>query len=195
MDRGDEWVSDWQQRCQIYNLESTNRSVWSSNIEIYTNKKLIDTGTTNILLPPDIVVKYFSAVPKAQKKSDGFYTVPCDAATAALPNLIINFTPPEPVASFIQPSSSGGINTKPYRVVIPGKFFIGNPTGKKDDMCQAGINNVTPDQPWDIILGDVFLMTQLVIFDLADPNGSVDSRYPNHGQIGFAPKPTNITTS
>ena len=45
------------------------------------------------------------------------------------------------------------------------------------------------EQPWDIILGDVFLMTQLVVFDVADPNGSVDSSYPSHGQIGFAPKP------
>lgn len=56
-------------------------------------------------------------------------------------------------------------------------------------MCQGGMNNMGAEQPWDIILGDVFLMTQLVVFDVADPNGSVDSSYPSHGQIGFAPKP------
>lgn len=162
---------------------------------ICTNEELTDTGTTNLLLPPDVVIKYFSAVPKAQKESDGVYTIPCDAATAALPNLTITFTPPKPVARFIQPSSSGGINTQPHHALIPGKYFIGNPTGKNDGMCQAGINTVSPEQPWDVILGDVFLMSQLVIFDMADPNGSADSSYPDHGQIGFAPKPTNDATT
>jgi aspergillopepsin I len=101
-----------------------------------------------------------------------------------MPNFTITFTPSALVASFIQPSSSGGINTQPYHAVIPGEYFIGNPTGKNDGMCQAGINNVGSGQAWDIILGDVFLMSQLVVFDMADPNGSVDSNYPSHGQIG-----------
>jgi aspergillopepsin I len=155
---------------------------------------LIDTGTTNVILPSATVDEYFSAVPKAQKQSEGVYTVPCDAGTAALPNFTITFTPSAPVASFIQPSSSGGINTQPYHAVIPGEYFIGNPTGKNDGMCQAGINNVGSGQAWDIILGDVFLMSQLVVFDMADSNGSVDSNYPSHGQIGFAPKPSNATS-
>jgi aspergillopepsin I len=140
-------------------------------------------------------LEYFSTAPNAQLQSTGVYTVPCNPTTAALPKLTITFTPPQPVTSFIQPSSSGGINTQPYHAVIPGEYFIGNPTGKNDGMCQAGIGNVGSGQPWDIILGDVFLMSQLVIFDVGDPNGSVDSSYPSYGQIGFAPKPANNTSS
>ena len=139
--------------------------------------------------------EYFGAAPNAKKQSEGVYNVPCDANTAALPDFTITFTPPQAVASFIQPSSSGGINTQPYNAVIPGKYFIGNPTGKNDGMCQGGMNNANSGQSWDIILGDLFLMTQLVVFDLADPNGSVDSSYPSHGQVGFAPKPNNATRS
>lgn len=153
------------------------------------DRKGTDTGTTNILLTPAATSEYFSAVPKSTQKSPGVYTVPCDPATAALPNLTITFTPPQPVASFVQPSSSGGLNTLPYHAVVPGEYFIGNPTGDNDGMCQAGIGNVGAGEPWDVILGDVFLMSQLVVFDLGDPNGSVDSNYPSHGQIGFAPKP------
>lgn len=82
----------------------------------------------------------------------------------------------------------------PYNAVIPGKYFIGNPTGKNDGMCEAGIGNAISGEAFDVILGDVFMVSQLVIFDLGSPNGVVDSNYPTHGQIGFAPKPaTNVT--
>ncbi|KIN05079.1 hypothetical protein OIDMADRAFT_101895 [Oidiodendron maius Zn] len=170
-------------------VETSGYQIGNNGAQSVTWKALIDTGTTNVLLPPSVVDAYFAAAPQAKKQSEGVYYVPCDATTAALPNFTITFTPPQPVASFIQPSSSGGINTRPYNAVIPGKYFIGNPTGKNDGMCQGGMNNMGAEQPWDIILGDVFLMTQLVVFDVADPNGSVDSSYPSHGQIGFAPKP------
>jgi aspergillopepsin I len=115
--------------------------------------------------------------------------VPCDPAAAKLPNLTITFTPPQPVSTLVQPGGSGGISTKPYQAVIPGEYIIGNPTGNNDGMCHAGINNAGSGQAWDAILGDVFMMSQLVVFDLGDENGSVDSKYPSHGQIGFAPKP------
>lgn len=157
---------------------------------------MIDSGTTNILLPTAAVDEYFSAAPKAIKQSDGSYHVPCDAAAADLPKFTITFTPPKPVANFVQPSSSGGVNTEPYSAVIPGEYFIGNPTGNSDGLCQSGIQVQGSGQSWDIILGNVFMMSQLIVFDVADSNGSVDSSYPTHGQIGFAPKPTdNSTTS
>jgi aspergillopepsin I len=82
----------------------------------------------------------------------------------------------------------------PYHAVIPGEYFIGNPTGNDDGMCEAGIGNAGSGEAFDVVLGDVFMVSQLVVFDLGNPNGVVDSKYPTHGQIGFAPKPaTNIT--
>jgi aspergillopepsin I len=79
----------------------------------------------------------------------------------------------------------------PYNTVVPGEYLIANPTGNNDGMCQSGLGTQTSGQAWDIILGNVFMMTQLIVFDVADPNGSVDSKYPSHGQVGFAPKPSN----
>ena len=62
-------------------------------------------------------------------------------------------------------------------------------------MCQSGLGKQDPGQGWDVILGNVFMMSQLIVFDMADPNGSVDSSFPSHGQIGFAPKPGSNTTA
>jgi aspergillopepsin I len=149
------------------------------------------------LLPQDAVTEYFSQVPSSQPPASqgGTYLVPCDSTKAALPPLTFTFTPPAPKAQLVQPGGSGGLNTKPYNAVIPGNYFIGNPTGKNDGMCQAGLGAVGTGQAWDVILGDVFLMSQLVVFDLGDANGQNDENFPQHGQIGFAPKPSGNGTS
>lgn len=156
---------------------------------------MTDTGTTYVLLPPATMIEYFSAALKAKLHSTGLYTVSCDPAITILPDFTITFTPPTPAGSIIRPSGSGGINLGPCHAVIPGEYFIGNPTGDNDGMCEAAIGNMVSGDGFDVILGDVFLASQLVVFDLGDPNGEVDSKYPTHGQIGFAPKPVNTESS
>lgn len=67
--------------------------------------------------------------------------------------------------------------------------MIGGASGKNDSMCSGSINANDKGNGWDVILGDVFLESQLVVFDLGSDNGSKDKSVPPKGQIGFAPKP------
>lgn len=109
-----------------------------------------------------------------------------------MPDFQLNFEPPA-AANLNSPVGSGGIGSGPYTASVPGIYLIGNQSGKKDEMCQASISQSDKGNGWDIILGDAFLISQLVVFDAGSSNGNKDKSLPSRGQIGFAPKPEGPT--
>ena len=62
-------------------------------------------------------------------------------------------------------------------------------------MCQASITASEKTKNWDLILGDAFMMSQLVVFDMGGANGYSGKDWPERGQIGFASKPDLNTGS
>lgn len=106
-----------------------------------------------------------------------------------MPDFHLTFTPPKSVGDTHYPAGKGGSQvSQSYTAIIPGNYLIGVPTGK-DNMCFGAVSSVDKGSGWDIILGDVFLMSQLVVFDLGNSNGNKNKNLPIRGQIGFAQKP------
>ena len=152
------------------------------------NKALIDTGTTNIMMTPEMAKKYYALLgSKATTTDSKNWLVPCDAG-ASMPDLTFTFQPPTS-APVNLPTGGGGTSQKTYNAVVPGSFLIGNLSGKNDGMCQASITASEKTKNWDIILGDAFLMSQLVVFDMGGANGYSGKDWPERGQIGFSSKP------
>ncbi|KAH8599907.1 aspartic peptidase domain-containing protein [Bisporella sp. PMI_857] len=180
-------VRSWNQ----WIVEISGYTIGAGNSNDGTKKALIDTGTTNIMMPQDMAKKYFSAVPKSKTTDSKNWLVPCNASDAALPDLTITFSPPAPDkdAAIMLPAGKGGVKQEKYNAVVPGSLLIGNLSGKNDGMCQAGITGSDKSNGWDLILGDVFMMSQLIVFDIGDANGSRNKNFPERGQVGFAPKP------
>ena len=157
------------------------------------NKALIDTGTTNIMMTPELAKKYYALIPKATTQDSKNWFVPCDAG-ASMPDLTFTFKPP-PSSNTNLPAGSGSTSQEAYNAVVPGSFLIGNLSGKNDGMCQASITASEKNKNWDLILGDAFLMSQLVVFDMGGANGYSGKDWPERGQIGFARKPDLDTKS
>jgi len=134
---------------------------------------------------------YYAAVPKSTTTDSRSWFVPCDPAASTLVDYTIRFTPPSLKAGISPnfPAGSGGVKRDPYNAVVPAANLIGSPSGKNDGMCQGGIMGVSSGNKWDIILGDAFMMSQLIVFDMGSVNGVDDKNMPTIGQIGFAPKP------
>lgn len=132
--------------------------------------------------------EYFASVPKAVQNGDE-WLVPCNQSDAQMPDLLFTFEPPKATGTTHFPAGPGGSSTASYAASVSGKYFIGNLSGNNDGMCQANINQAGEGTGWDIILGDTFLVSQLVVFDVGSDNGNTDKRNPTKGQIGFAPKP------
>lgn len=79
---------------------------------------------------------------------------------------------------------------------MPGQYLIGGLDGKNDGKCAGGISAQSKGNGWDYILGDVFLESQLVVFDLGQSvNGVADPGLPTRGQIGLGAKPEGPITS
>ena len=170
--------------------------VESSSYTIGTNKTetklraLVDTGTTNVILSSKIAKEYFATVPGAKTEDSKSWFVPCTPPEDTMPDFTFTFSPTAPVATAVFPKGSGGNKQEVYEAVIPGEYLIGNQSGKNDGMCQASVTGQEKTgNGWDVILGDVFFMNQLVVFDLGDANGTKEKDFPERGQIGFAPKP------
>jgi aspergillopepsin I len=106
-----------------------------------------------------------------------------------MPDFQVFFKPPKAENPTHYPAGKGGSSIAPYTATVPGAYMIGSASGNNDGMCQGTITSNDKGNGWDIILGDVFLMSQLVVFDLGNSNGSKDKDAPAHGQVGFAPKP------
>lgn len=106
-----------------------------------------------------------------------------------MPDFQVIFTPPKADSPTHYPAGKGGSSINPYTAVVPGQYLIGSGSGKNDGMCQGSISGTDKGNGWDVILGDAFLTSQLVVFDLSSDNGSKDKDAPSKGQIGFAPKP------
>lgn len=152
------------------------------------NKVLIDTGTTNIMMTPDMAKKYYDLLgSKATTTDSKNWFVPCDAGDS-MPDLTFTFQPPSSSNANL-PGGSSDTGQKAYNAVVPGSFLIGNLSGKNDGMCQASITASDKTKNWDLIFGDAFLMSQLVVFDMGGANGYSGKDWPERGQIGFTPKP------
>ena len=117
---------------------------------------IADTGTTLMLLPAAMVKDYYSEVPGAQNQSVG-WVFPC---TTTLPDLTLMM-------------STGIPGGDPAYAVVQGEFMNRSAVINGSEMCWGGIQT-GPDNL--SILGDVFLKSQFVVFDMAAP------------RLGFAPQ-------
>ena len=103
----------------------------------------MDTGTTLIYLPTNIVSAYYAQVSGAAYSSTyGGYTFRC---SSTLPNLTL------------------GIGN--YRAVVPGSYINYAPVTTGSSTCFGGVQRNT-GLPLSIY-GDVFLKSQFVVFDKA----------------------------
>jgi len=145
------------------------------------------------MLPVDSAKAYYAAVPKSTTTDSKTWYVPCDPSSAAMPDFTVTFKPPTLAAGAPAnfPAGPAGVKRDPYNAVVSGSFLIGGGSGKNDGMCQGAIQGTSNGNGWDAILGDVFMMSQLIVFDMGDPNGTKDKNMPEAGQIGFAPKPSS----
>jgi len=103
-----------------------------------------DTGTTLMLLPPDLVARYWAAVPGA--RLDPYwagYLFPCNAS-ASLPDLEFSF-------------ADG------FVVAVPGRYL--DFENVQADDCYGGLQNMFDGADFGI-LGDTWLKTMYVIFDV-----------------------------
>ncbi len=102
---------------------------------------IADTGTTLVMLPPQIVKDYYAAVYGAKLDNyQGGYVFPCDAK---LPNFVLGV----------------GQST----ITIPGKYINYAPTDLVGMTCFGGIQS---DEGIGFsIIGDVALKAAFVVFD------------------------------
>ncbi|KEY72462.1 hypothetical protein S7711_05137 [Stachybotrys chartarum IBT 7711] len=100
---------------------------------------IVDTGTTLLLVPEEVVSGYYSQVPGARyNRNYGMITYPCEAR---LPDFVF------------------GIGD--YRGVVPGYYI--NYGGAEESRCFGGIQS-SEGIPF-AVLGDVLLKAQFVVFD------------------------------
>ncbi len=101
-----------------------------------------DTGTTLMLLPPDLAAKYWEQVPSASNSYEYYgWVFPCDDNTT-LPDFDFGF-------------SNG------FRGTVPGRYL--NYDNVSEALCYGGIQE-GPDE--FSILGDAWLKTMYVVFDV-----------------------------
>lgn len=100
---------------------------------------IADTGTTLLLVEPQVADAYYSAVPNAQFSNIfGAFVFPCNTA---LPDFALN------------------ING--YQATVPGSFI--NFEVLTGNTCFGGIQSAS-GLPFNIF-GDIFLKSQFVVFD------------------------------
>ncbi|MCJ1471876.1 Type I transmembrane sorting receptor [Lambiella insularis] len=117
----------------------------SANMVQKDIKAIVDTGTTLLLVPKDVMTAYYKDVKGAKNSdSDGGYIFPCDAT---LPDFYI------------------GIGD--YTAMVPASAINTGPASGGD--CYGGIQYSDPgnDGP-AAIYGDVFLKSSFVVFQYPD---------------------------
>lgn len=117
---------------------------------------IADTGTTLLYIDDSILAAYYARVAgSSNSQTYGGYVYPCGAKL---------------------PSLTFGIGS--YKAVIPGKYLNYGPVATGSTTCYGGAQSNAGIG--FSIFGDVFLVSQFVVFDgIAAP------------RIGFAAKPTN----
>ncbi|MCJ1397104.1 Type I transmembrane sorting receptor [Xylographa trunciseda] len=116
----------------------------SSNMAQKSINAIVDTGTTLLLVPQDVLDAYYKQV-KGSKNSqaDGGYIFPCDAT---LPDFYI------------------GLGN--YTAMVPASAINTGPADGKN--CYGGIQFSDPSNGPAAIYGDVFLKSSFVIFKYPD---------------------------
>ncbi|OJD18588.1 hypothetical protein AJ78_01429 [Emergomyces pasteurianus Ep9510] len=109
-------------------------------------KGIIDTGTSLIHLPRDIVQGYYSKVPGSKfDDSLGFWTYPCNGGVDFA--LLVNA----------------------YKAVIPAAYINIGATSEGSSTCVGAITETKPADGVDAIFGALFLASQYVVFDPDKP--------------------------
>jgi len=111
---------------------------------------IMDTGTTLLLVPDDVVSAYYDQVDGASyDDSQGGYTFSCDAS---LPDITL------------------GIGS--YHAVVPGSYI--NYASVDSSNCFGGIQSNSGEQ--QAIYGDIFIKSQFVVFDSNGPQLGVAAK-------------------
>lgn len=125
---------------------TTGYSIGDGPLTKTSFQSIADTGTTLLLLPPDIARAYYASVKGAtMNATEGGYVFPCNSL---LPDLTVELT--------------GGV-----KATVPGTFMNRSLSMTKgSESCYGGIQQGSNTLS---IWGDVFLKSQFAVFDGSNP--------------------------
>jgi hypothetical protein len=129
----------WGTKSTTYAVGDASKSVNK------TVKTIVDTGTTQLLVPQDMVEAYYAQVSgSVNDASVGGYTYPC---STTLPDLFIGFDG--------------------YTAKVPGTTINSGPVDSTNKMCFGGMQTFPASDGLDAIFGDIFLKAVFVVFEAA----------------------------
>ncbi|PGH30166.1 hypothetical protein GX50_07066 [[Emmonsia] crescens] len=109
-------------------------------------KGIIDTGTSLLSLPRDIVEGYYSTVAGSKFDSNlGFWTYPCND------------------------NSDFALLVNAYKAIVPAKYINLGATSEGSSTCVGAIKEMSTSDGVDAIFGAIFLASQYVVFDPNKP--------------------------
>ena len=125
-------------------------------------KTIIDTGTTLLLMPQDVLDAYYKQVPKSRNdKNLGGYVYPCGTK---LPDFEIGF----------------GSAPNEFTATIPSTYMdYGNANSDDPKTCFGAMQVMSIGDSLDAIYGDIFLKAVFTVFEAKD----------DKPRLGFAMKP------
>ena len=130
-----------------------------------TIQTIIDTGTTLMLVPQDVLDHYYAKVPKSTvDKEAGGYTYPCGTK---LPDFNIGF-------------DQAGAK---FTATIPSKYMDFGPATVGSSTCFGSMQVMSKSDSLDAIYGDIFLKAVFTVFE---------AKTDESPRMGFAMKPEAV---
>ena len=162
----------------FWGVTSTSYGVGdSSNMTTKSIEAIVDTGTSLLLVPQDVLDAYYGQVKGAKNsKSDQGYIFPCQAT---LPDFIIGLGEYDAVIPGAAVNNTAVSDTRKSCIASHSSYLPETCTNHQPTDCYGGIQYSDPSNGPAGIYGDVFLKSSFVVF-----------KYPDGGspQIGFAAK-------
>ena len=127
----------------FWEFTSSGYAVGSGSFVSGSIDAIADTGTSILLLPPEICIAYYEQVDDAQYDYEqAGFVFPC---SATLPDITL------------------GIGS--YHATVPGSYINYAPVDASGQVCYGGIQPPPEGTPVDAVYGDIFLKSQFVVFD------------------------------
>lgn len=151
----------WQIASQTYGIKG-------GQTVTRTIQTIIDTGTTLMMVPQDVLDHYYAKVKHAKvNKEAGGYTYPCGTT---LPDFNIGF------------DQSGS----KFTATIPSKYMDFGPATAGSSTCFGSMQVMSKSDSLDAIYGDVFLKAVFTVFE---------AKTDEAPRLGFAMKPEAVAAA
>ena len=147
------------QRYGVKNGQTINKEI----------KTIIDTGTTLMLMPQDVLDFYYKQIPNSRNDKElGGYVFPC---SQQIPDFTIGF----------------GAAPNDFTATIPSKYMNFGPAVTSDPTtCFGAMQFMAASDSLNAIYGDIFLKAVFTVFE---------AKTDDKPRLGFAMKPEATTTS